>query len=147
MKFLSIATAALLVVISASLHITDEFGIFQDGARLPDLNSKFGMSCQSNTLYNVRQIERFARMAYKGIQNGGSGVESCTFAPFPNEVFYAYYIGKSYAQATGYAENYIIINFVGHFYAGFYQYQSGGETVSKLCQFDWDTQFHSIGYN
>ncbi|CCU76462.1 CSEP0359 putative effector protein [Blumeria hordei DH14] len=141
MKYFSIAAVALSVVTSASLHITDEGEIFQNGVRRPILNSNFRMSCLENTFYNENQILDFAQKAYRIIENSKSRLDRCTFDPFPKEVLYIYHIGKSQTQATGQISHYMIINFVGQFFAGFYQYQGNEGQVTKLCEFDEGTTF------
>ncbi|CAD6501057.1 BgTH12-06757 [Blumeria graminis f. sp. triticale] len=143
MKFLSIATMALFVVMSASIHITDEGQIFSNGARRPVLNSNFSMSCLQNTIYTETEIVDFAAKAYQELERSVSSLEKCKFDPFPNELLYAYHIGGSQRLAKGEYHHYIIINFVGNFFAGFSHYHIRHGTETKLCTFVEGTQFYS----
>ncbi|SZF02793.1 unnamed protein product [Blumeria hordei] len=147
MRFLSIATLILLVDLSVSLRIHDNYNIFRNGGRRPILNSNFGMTCQLYSVYNVNQILDFTRTAHQIIEDPNQGLDTCTFDPFPQEVLYIYRIGTTYLEDTGHAVNYIIVNFVGQFFAGFYQYESSEGTVTGLCTFDWGTQFNSFEGN
>ncbi|CCU76461.1 CSEP0358 putative effector protein [Blumeria hordei DH14] len=101
MRFLSIATLILLVDLSVSLRIHDDYNIFRNGGRRPILNSNFGMTCQLYSVYNVNQILDFTRTAYQIIEDPNQGLDTCTFDPFPQEVLYIYRIGTTYLEDTG----------------------------------------------
>ncbi|CAD6501055.1 BgTH12-06755 [Blumeria graminis f. sp. triticale] len=143
MKFLSIATMALFVVMSASIHITDEGQIFSNGARRPVLNSNFRMSCLQNSIYDETEITDFAAKAYQELERSVSNLDRHKFDPFPNELLYAYHIGRSQMSTFGEYQHYIIINFVGNFFAGFSCYNTRNGWATTLCRFVEGTQFYS----
>ncbi|EPQ67136.1 Bgt_BCG-7 [Blumeria graminis f. sp. tritici] len=141
MMFFSIAAVALLLDISVSFELIDDDNASRNNPQIPVLNSKFGMKCHTNNLYNAETIKQNVDEAHNNVRFI-TQLEQGSFTRFPGVVLYSYFIGKSYvAEQVYYASNYIIIDSSGVFVAGMISIPDNDRTAYKVCKFTEGTEY------
>nr|AVH78809.1 SvrPm3a1f1_F [Blumeria graminis f. sp. tritici] len=140
MKIFSIAAVALLVDISVSFDLIDDDDTFRNKPKIPILNRKFGMKCQTNTIYNAETIMQNLDKVYSNKLL--AHLEQGSFTRFPGVVFYHYFIGQSNISEQGYyPSNYIIVDSRGVFVAGMTSIPGLYPKAYKVCKFTEETEF------
>ncbi|EPQ67234.1 Bgt_BCG-6 [Blumeria graminis f. sp. tritici] len=145
MKIFSIAAVALLVDISVSFHLIDDDETFGYYPKIPILNSKFGMKCQTNNLYNAETIKQKVDEAHNNVRSI-TRLEQGTFTRFPGVVLYSYFIGQTYDPEQDYhPSNYILIDSTGSFVAGMKSCEANDQVPYRVCMFTGGTDYTRYG--